>query len=108
VTMANSGSDPDLRFWPTALWMSSGVIVWALHFAAVYGYTALACARGLGGTSWVVGGATLLAALTAIVIIARNLDREFTRWISAAVAGAALIAITWEGVTPLLVRNPCA
>jgi hypothetical protein len=55
-----------------------------------------------------VGGATLLAALTAIVIIARNLDREFTRWISAAVAGAALIAITWEGVTPLLVRNPCA
>jgi hypothetical protein len=108
MTAASSGSDPDFRFWPTALWMSSGVIVWALHFAAVYGYTALACARGFGGTSWVVGGATVVAALLAVGIIARNLDREFTRWISAAVAVAALIAIVWEGLTPLLVRNPCA
>jgi hypothetical protein len=56
----------------------------------------------------VVGAATLLAALLVLVIIVKNLEREFTRWISAAVAGAALVAIVWEGLTPLLVRHPCA
>ena len=106
---SSSGSDPDLRFWPTALRISSGVIVWVLHFTAIYGFTALACARGFpGATSWGVGAATVLAALLVLVIIVKNLDREFTRWISAAIAGAALIAIVWEGLTPLFVRNPCA
>jgi hypothetical protein len=99
----------DSAFWPTALRMSSGAIVWVLHFAAIYGFTALACARGFGGAaSWVVGAATLLAALLVLVIIVKNLEREFTRWISAAIAGAALVAIVWEGLTPLLVRHPCA
>jgi hypothetical protein len=108
VTNSNSGPDPDFRFWPTALRMSAGVMVWAAHFTVVYGFTALACARGFGGASWVVGAATALAALIAVVIIAKNRHREFTRWISAAVAGAALVAILWEGITPLFVRNPCA
>jgi 1,4-dihydroxy-2-naphthoate octaprenyltransferase len=106
---SNSGSDPDFRFWPTALRMSSGVMVWAAHFAVVYGFTALACARGFGGASaWVVGAATLLAASAALAIIANNREREFTRWISAAVAAAALVAIVWEGLAPMLVRHPCA
>lgn len=105
---ANSSSDPDLRFWPAALQISSGVIVWALHFTAVYGYTALACARGFGGISWFVGAMTVVAGLLTLAIIVKNLDREFVRWISAAVAGAALVAIAWEGLTPLLVRSPCA
>jgi hypothetical protein len=105
----NSGSDPDLRLWPTALRLSSGVIVWALHFAAIYGYTALACARGFGESApWAVGVATALAAALAALIILRNLDSEFTRWLSAALAAAALVAILWEGLTPLLVRHPCA
>ena len=109
MRLANSGSDPDFRFWPTALRMASGVIVWALHFALIYGYTALACARGFAATAaWVVGAATLLAGLAALLVILRNLDHEFTRWISAAVGLAALVAIVWEGLTPLLVRNPCA
>jgi tetrahydromethanopterin S-methyltransferase subunit D len=98
----------DFVFWPTALRMSSGVIVWALHFTAIYGYTALACARGFGGISWFVGAVTAVAGLLTLAIIVKNLDSEFTRWVSAAVAGAALIAIVWEGLTPLFVRNPCA
>lgn len=99
----------DSVFWPTALRMSSGVIVWALHFTVIYGYTALACARGFAGAApWVVGAASVLAALVALVIILKNLDREFTRWISAAIAAAAFIAILWEGLMPLLVRHPCA
>jgi hypothetical protein len=88
--------------------MSSGVIVWALHFAAVYGFTALACARGFGGTApAVVGVATVIAAVLAIVIIVKNLNGEFSRWISAAVAGAALLAILWEGLSAFMVQNPC-
>jgi hypothetical protein len=98
----------DPAFWPAALRMSSGVIVWALHFTLIYGYTALACARGFGGTSWFVGAATVLAALLALAIFLANLSREFTRWLSAALAAAALVGIVFEGLTPLFVTNPCA
>jgi NO-binding membrane sensor protein with MHYT domain len=107
--ISNSGSDPDLRFWPTALRMSSGVIVWVLHFTAIYAFTALACARGFGGATFgAVAAATALAAVLALVIIVKNFDAEFTRWLTAAIAGAALVAILWEGMTALLVPNPCA
>ena len=105
----NSGSDPDSRFWPTALRMSSGVIVWALHFTAAYGFTALACARGFGASApWVVGAATLAAAACAVFLILRNFRREFTRWITAAVAVFALLAILWEGLSAFMVSNACA
>ena len=107
--ISNSGSDPDFRFWPAALRMSSGVIVWALHFTAAYGFTALACARGFGAAApWAVGLATAIAAVLALAIILSNLSSEFTRWISAGVAGAALIAILWEGFSAFLVPSPCA
>ena len=92
-----------------ALRISLGVILWALHFTVIYGFTALACARGFGAAApWAVGLATAIAALLAIAIILRNLSPEFTRWISAGVAGAALIAILWEGFSAFLVPNPCA
>jgi hypothetical protein len=92
----------------TMLRMASGVMVWALHFTAIYGFTALACARGFGSAApWVVAVATLIAAVLVIVVIVLNLQSEFTRWISAAVAGAALIAIVWEGLTAFMVRHPC-
>jgi hypothetical protein len=109
MIVSNSGSDPDFRFWPTALRMGSGVMAWALHFAVIYGYTALACARDFGHTAgWVVGGATAVAAVAEGLIIVKNLERDFVRWISAALAAAALVGIVWEGLTPLLVRSPCA
>ena len=39
-----------------ALRMALGVMVWAAHFAVVYGFTALACARGFASAApWVVG-----------------------------------------------------
>jgi hypothetical protein len=107
--ISNSGSDPDFRFWPTALRMSSGVLVWAAHFTVVYGFTALACARGFGGAApWVVGVATLVAAAAAVLVLLTHLSQEFTRWITAALAAAALLAILWEGLPALLLPNPCA
>lgn len=72
-----------------ALRISLGVILWALHFTVIYGFTALACARGFGASvSWVVGAATVVAAAAAIGLIVIHLSSEFTRWMTAAVAAA--------------------
>ena len=87
-----------------ALRISLGVVLWALHFTLIYGFTALACARGFGASApWFVGGATVVAAAAAIAIIATHLSPEFTRWLTAAVAGIALLAIAWEGLSAFMV-----
>ena len=91
-----------------ALRISLGILVWALHFAAIYGFTAVACARGFGAAApWVALAATVVAAAAATAIIATHLSAEFTRWMTAAVAGLALLAIVWEGLSPLW-APPCA
>jgi hypothetical protein len=88
--------------------MSLGVVLWALHFTVVYGFTALACARGFGAAApWVVGVATLVAAALAIAIIVTHLSSEFTRWMTAALAAFALVAIVWEGI-PAFIVPTCA
>jgi hypothetical protein len=89
-------------------WMASGVLVWALHFAALYGFTALACARGFGGAvPWFAGLATLAALAAMLAIVARNLPRraEFESWMTAAIAALALIGIVYETVSAYLVRS---
>jgi hypothetical protein len=86
--------------------MSSGAIVWGAHFAAIYGITALACARGFPGlVPWAIGIATIIAvALVFLLIwIAYKDIGAFANWLSAAVAGLALLAIIWEAVAVLLV-----
>lgn len=91
-----------------ALWIASGVLVWALHFGVVYGFTALACARGMApAVPWVAGGATIVAGLVAAGIVLTHLSSDFIRWMTAAIAGFALLAILWEGLAALLVK-PCA
>ena len=92
-----------------ALWLSSGVIVWAVHFIGIYGFTGLACARGWERVvPWGVGGATLLAAAAAALLVVREVPRrhEFEAALVAGLAGFALLAILWEGVSVLMVA-PC-
>lgn len=92
------------------LWMSSGAIVWALHFSVLYGFAALACARGLAGAVPWVSLAATLAALGAIAVIAvRNLPRrgEFTAWLALSVAGLALVAVLYATI-PLFIVPICA
>ena len=90
--------------WITMLRLSSGVIIWALHFTVIYGFTALACARGFGAAApWTVGAATLVAAALAVALIVTNRSTEFTRWMTAALAAAALVAILWEGFSVFMV-----
>ena len=87
-----------------AMRMSLGIAVWALHFTVIYGFTALACARGFGAAApWVVGAASVVATAIAVTIILTHLSSEFTRWMTASVAAAALVAIVWEGLSAFMV-----
>lgn len=98
-----------MRFVARSLWISAGVIVWALHFAAIYGFTALACARGFEGpVPSMIGIAGLVAAAIAVAIVVRGWrGRErFEHWLSASIAGFALVAIVFETI-PALAVSPC-
>lgn len=92
-----------------AFWLASGVVVWALHFTAAYGYTGLACARGMAASvPWVVGIATAVGAAAAGALVARGLRHrgDFEAGIGAGLAAFALLAILWEGVSIFMVP-PC-
>ena len=102
------------RFWLVSLHMFSGVIIWAVHFTAIYGFTALACARGfqtlqwlgIGIVPWAVSGATLVAASATLAILVpalRTARASFESWMTAGVAALALIAILWETLPVMMV-----
>lgn len=98
----------DPGFVRTSLRISAGVLVWALHFAAIYGFTALACARGWSGAVLpLVVLATLAAAAAMLVIVVAGTRRrgEFESWLSASLAGLALVAVLYEGITVLVVPS---
>jgi len=93
----------------TALRVSAGGIVWALHFTAIYTATALACARGAPGVvPWAIGGATVLAIGACLVLVRAGWKRQgdFEAWLSATLAGVALFAIVLQAL-PALMVTPC-
>jgi hypothetical protein len=96
-------------FLPAALRISAGVIVWALHFASLYGFNALACARGFpGAVPWVTGAATLAAlAGTAWLLIREGRREGFEGWLAFSIAAVVLVAILFQ-TAPLLIVSPCA
>jgi hypothetical protein len=96
----------------TTLRMFGGVIVWAAHFAFVYGFAALACARGfaelrllgIGVTVWAIATASVLAAAAMVVLAApalRARRRSFEGWVTASVSALALLAVAWESLAAL-------
>ena len=95
-----------MTFTAAAMRISSGVIVWAVHFAVIYGITAIACARDFPrAVPWTVAIATFAAVLAITLIVAHGYRQrgDFTGWMSAGVAAAALIAIVFEGFAGLAV-----
>ncbi len=91
------------------LFMSSGAMVWALHFTAIYGITGLACARGWHALVMPsIAAATAIAAIASISIIAAGLRRrtQFEHWMSASIAAFGLLAIAWEAI-PVFVLPVC-
>lgn len=96
-----------MSFVASMLQIHAGVMVWALHFTVIYGFTALTCARGLplATVPWVMAIATVAAvtACTGIALAGLRHAGRFESWMSAALAGLALIAIVWEALPVLLV-----
>jgi hypothetical protein len=102
------------HFGATALRMSAGVIIWAVHFAVIYGFTGLACARRFGASGetwlmllpWVIGASTaagVLAAAAFIVPATRASREQFIEWVSGWVAAFAVLAMILEAITVLWV-----
>ncbi|GIK85173.1 MAG: hypothetical protein BroJett026_06540 [Betaproteobacteria bacterium] len=93
-----------------ALRIAAGIVLWAVHFALVYGSTAFACARGAAAAvPWIIGSATVVAALLAAAIAAVEWRRReaFESWLASGLAAVAFFAIVFEGV-PVLFLAPCA
>jgi hypothetical protein len=103
------------------LLMLFGPMVWAAHFLVIYGFTGIACARGLQQAEWLgmnivtwVIAATAFVAVAAILLLAwqggykstNNTARDnasFTRWMTAGLGFLSIVAIVWESITVLLV-----
>lgn len=89
--------------------MVAGVVIWALHFAAIYAFTGVACARHVPGpVPLAIALATLVGAgACALIVIAELRQRQgFESWMTGGLAAVALLAIVWEAV-PVLVVTPC-
>ena len=98
-----------MGFAPTALLACAGGIAWALHFAAIYSVTALACARGMPGVAApAIGVATLLAALACLAAGRAAWPRrgQFVGWLSLAMAAMGLFAIVLQAL-PVLTVPAC-
>lgn len=98
-----------MSFAALALRIASGPIAWALHFAAIYGATAVACARGMPQVvPWAIGIATAVAVAACLVSLAAQWPRraEFEWWLGMGLAGASLIAILLQA-SPVLVVPIC-
>ncbi|MGE5525625.1 MAG: hypothetical protein ACM3SS_18065 [Rhodospirillaceae bacterium] len=88
--------------------VATSIAIWALHFTVVYGYTALACARGYeAAITAVVNAATVLAVCAAALVLWRSMLTAERDWLGAGVAGLALFAIVLEGL-PVWIVSPCA
>lgn len=97
-----------MGFVEATLRMSAGVIVWSLHFLAIYGVTGLACARGAPDVvAHAVALATALACLALVPLIVQGYRRRgaFEHWMSATVAAFALVAVVYEALPVLLVPS---
>jgi hypothetical protein len=99
-----------MAFARTTLRLAFPLLVWGSHFAVVYGFTALACARtSPQAVPWTIGVATLVAGAALIATIAREWPRraDFEAWLTLALAAISLVAVAWEAL-PVLMVPPCA
>lgn len=107
--------------------MSSGLIIWAVHFTLIYGFNTLACTRAFADVR-VMGFALVPVVVVALTIVAlagtgaillasaryrdagtrSNGEDEaaFLHYVTVSVAALSLVAIAWNGLPALLV-SPC-
>jgi hypothetical protein len=105
--------------------MLGGLLIWAVHFGIVYGFTGLVCARPSWARLTVAGWALLpfgitlatLAAVAAIIAVLMALAKranagpqprkipaaQLQHFLAFGGAGIALIAIVWESLSALMI-----
>jgi len=110
------------------LFMIGGLLVWAVHFTIIDGFTAVACANGfaasrvlgLGVVPFVIGAATLLALATTGLVLQNALSgpvpprstrygeatEHFLQYTAANIAALSLVAIAWNALSVLVIA-PC-
>jgi hypothetical protein len=84
-----------------SLRVSMGIVVWAAHFAAIYGFTALGCARGFEHlVPRMVVGASIVAGALLLATMARGwIGRAHVEhWLSGAIAAFAFVAVVFETI----------
>jgi len=106
------------RFGRTFLRLFAAPLVWAAHFAGIYGAVGMICARrlhgvtlfGAGIASCVVAAATTISIAAVVLLTLRDAranaphdTASFTRWTSAALGLLSIVAIAWEAMAILLV-----
>lgn len=113
----------DRHFALTSLVMLSGLLVWSLQFGLLYGFNALACARGfataqvlgLGLVPVTVALVTAACCLLTVVIAVKQLRRragderpgsEFVRITTVLIGALAVLAMIWTGL-PAAIVQPC-
>ena len=116
---------PEPRFAGAAAWMLGGLLVWAAYFLGVYVFAALACERGFAaarvagiGVVPFAAGTGFAVALGVTLVLARAARRRlraqrprvnaFADFLAFALALAAVLALTWTALPPLLLRTGCA
>lgn len=112
-------------FLSKSLFALAGLLIWSLHFGAIYVFQALACARGFAGreiagigiVTVFIAAVTLLALLSSAAVLvagwrtaagtAELSDHdEFLRRLAMLIAGLAIVAIVWEAL-PILMMPAC-
>jgi hypothetical protein len=118
----------DTDFIRKSMFMIGGLLIWGAHFAVVYIFNALACARRFAGLSYfgwgivplTVSVLTVVALLaTALVLLLAYWRRgparasrdekpvnDFMRYTTITIAALSLVAIAWNGL-PALIVPPC-
>ena len=102
----------------------AGPLLWFAHLGAVYGWTAVHCARrdaggvlaGAGTLRLAIGLITVVALAAAAVVVIAALRRHarsadaatrFAAIVTALAGGLAAVAIAWGGLPAIVVAHPC-
>lgn len=106
------------RFARSLLLACAAPVVWALHFAAIYGFNGIVCARPDWDWNWLGMQATTLglvgAGVLALALLAafarkawvhggRGGSHAFIAWFGAGLAALAAVAVVYETATVWLV-----
>ena len=115
---------PERGFLRRILLMLAGLVVWGLQFTLIYGFNAIACARGFADSDLlglplvpaVIVSLTVLALAATAAVVGATIrgrfaellreeaeDGSFMRALTITIGLLSLVAIVWSGLPALMV-----